>query len=88
MHLFFTFYYAAIFLSFFSESSIASDSITLNQSISRDETLVSSGQRFELGFFNTSNSQNQYLGIWHKDAPDTVVWVANRDNPIKDSYGS
>ncbi|XP_057506876.1 G-type lectin S-receptor-like serine/threonine-protein kinase At4g27290 isoform X2 [Actinidia eriantha] len=87
MHLFFTFYYAAIFLSFFSESSIASDSITLNQSISRDETLVSSGQRFELGFFNPSNSQNQYLGIWHKYAPDAVVWVANRDNPIKDSYG-
>ncbi|XP_057461110.1 G-type lectin S-receptor-like serine/threonine-protein kinase At4g27290 [Actinidia eriantha] len=87
MRLFFTFYYAAILLSLFSESSVASDSITLNQSISRDETLVSSGQSFELGIFNPNNSQNQYLGIWHKYAPDAVVWVANRDNPIKNSHG-
>jgi hypothetical protein len=28
------------------------------------------------------------LGIWYKKIPErTVVWVANRRNPINDSYG-
>ncbi|PNY17194.1 G-type lectin S-receptor-like serine/threonine-protein kinase, partial [Trifolium pratense] len=31
------------------------------------------------------NSPNRYVGIWYKNIQvKTVVWVANRDNPIKD----
>jgi hypothetical protein len=48
------------------------------------ETLVSSGGRFELGFFNAtgSASNKRYVGIWYKWDQQTVVWVANRDNPV------
>lgn len=34
------------------------------------------------------NSKAWYLGIWFKNLPHTVVWVANRENPLPDSYGA
>ena len=38
------------------------------------------------GFFSPCNSSNRYLGIWFNNIPvKTVVWVANRLNPISDS---
>jgi hypothetical protein len=48
------------------------------------ETLVSSGGRFELGFFiaTGSASPKRYVGIWYKWDQQTVVWVANRDSPV------
>jgi hypothetical protein len=48
------------------------------------ETIVSGGGRFELGFFkpNGSASPKRYVGIWYKWDQHTVVWVANRDNPV------
>ncbi|XP_042039074.1 G-type lectin S-receptor-like serine/threonine-protein kinase At4g27290 [Salvia splendens] len=50
------------------------------------DTLISSGGTFELGFFNPDNSNKWYVGVWYKRiAPKTVVWVANRDNPLPDS---
>ena len=52
-------------------------------------TLVSAGGLFELGFFTPGSSTNRYLGIWYKNIPvQTVVWVANRCEPINDSSGS
>ena len=71
------------------ELCIAPDSIRMDRSIRDGEALVSSGQSFELGFFSpgTGSSKNRYLGIWYKSTPQTVVWVANRNNPITDSYG-
>ncbi|KAF8370246.1 hypothetical protein HHK36_031714 [Tetracentron sinense] len=44
---------------------------------------------FELGFFSPGNSKNRYVGIWYyKKIPiPTVVWVANRDNPLTNSSG-
>ena len=51
-------------------------------------TLVSQDGSFEMGFFSPSSSKNRYLGIWYKNIPvQTVVWVANRCNPINDSSG-
>lgn len=38
-----------------------------------------------LGIFNPQGSKFQYLGIWYKNIPQTVVWVANRDNPLVNS---
>ncbi|KAG8365009.1 hypothetical protein BUALT_Bualt18G0058400 [Buddleja alternifolia] len=39
--------------------------------------------RIEIG-----SSRNRYLGIWYKNIPiQTVVWVANRQNPVKDLSG-
>lgn len=54
------------------------------------DTLVSAGQRFELGFFtpNGSSDERRYLGIWFYDLhPLTVVWVANRESPVLDRSG-
>ncbi|XP_037493485.1 S-locus-specific glycoprotein S13-like [Jatropha curcas] len=49
-------------------------------------TLVSKDGIFELGFFSPGSSGTRYLGIWCKKIPvRTVVWVANRSNPINDS---
>ncbi|XP_059662577.1 G-type lectin S-receptor-like serine/threonine-protein kinase At4g27290 isoform X1 [Cornus florida] len=71
----------------FIKFCVASDTITSNQSISDGEFLVSSAQRFELGFFSPANNKNEYLGIWYKKDPHIVVWVANRNSPITDSTG-
>lgn len=72
-----------IFISFsrFFHFSIAVDTLAPNQPFRDGDTLVSSNQRFELGFFSPSNSKNRYLGIWYKKTPDIVVWVAERNNP-------
>ncbi|TXG67290.1 hypothetical protein EZV62_008565 [Acer yangbiense] len=76
-------------LFFFYEFAFAIDSISSSESI-RDggTTLVSVDGRFELGFFSPGSSKNRYVGIWYKKVPvKTVVWVANRINPINDSSG-
>lgn len=62
---------------------MAEDTLRENQQLEDGQTLVSSGQRFELGFFSPSGSKKRYLGIWYKNLPLTVVWVANRNNPIE-----
>ncbi|XP_061338592.1 G-type lectin S-receptor-like serine/threonine-protein kinase At4g27290 isoform X2 [Gastrolobium bilobum] len=74
-------------LLFFSQISSSTDTITLFQSLPDDDrTLVSKDGTFELGFFNPGSSSNRYVGIWYKNIPvRTVVWVGNRDNPIKDN---
>ncbi|KAF4376385.1 hypothetical protein G4B88_000073 [Cannabis sativa] len=54
--------------------------------------LVSKQGTFGLGFFSptTSSSKTRYLGIWYNKITgnQTVVWVANRCEPIKDSSSS
>ncbi|KAL5077765.1 hypothetical protein RYX36_016749 [Vicia faba] len=71
---------------FFFKFSSATDTITQSQPLSDGSTLVSKDGTFELGFFNPGTSTNRYVGIWYKNIPvRKVVWVANRDNPIKDS---
>ncbi|KAK3199302.1 hypothetical protein Dsin_022717 [Dipteronia sinensis] len=76
-------------LSNFPKSSIASDTITPNETITHQKTIVSAGGRFELGFFSPKNDNSYYLGIWYKAvSPQTVVWVANRDYPILSSSAS
>ena len=43
---------------------------------------------FALGFFSPGNSSYQFLGFWYvKLTKQTVVWVANRNDPINDSAG-
>ncbi|KAF7822817.1 G-type lectin S-receptor-like serine/threonine-protein kinase [Senna tora] len=70
----------------FLQTSMGIDSISIlhsNSSLSDGMTLVSKGRTFELGFFTPGNSKKRYLGIWYKNIPiQTVVWVANRINPI------
>ncbi|WJZ99558.1 hypothetical protein VitviT2T_017993 [Vitis vinifera] len=70
----------------------ARDTIRQNDPISDGdgETLLSAGKTFELGFFtpNGSSSHQRYVGIWYyRLEPKTVVWVANRNDPLPDSTG-
>ncbi|XP_027355265.1 G-type lectin S-receptor-like serine/threonine-protein kinase At4g27290 [Abrus precatorius] len=63
------------------------DSIAPGQSIRYGETLVSAAGAFELGFFNPGTSGRLYVGVWYKDSPSTVVWVANREAPLNNASG-
>ncbi|KAL9444249.1 hypothetical protein AB3S75_017434 [Citrus x aurantiifolia] len=65
--------------------SLAADIVTPASFIRDGAKLVSSSQRFELGFFSPGKSKSRYLGIWFQQIPDAVVWVANRDRPISDN---
>ncbi|CAK9138691.1 unnamed protein product [Ilex paraguariensis] len=76
-----------IFLSIISHTSIAADTLTPSQNLTDGQTLVSSNERFELGFFTPGTSRNRYLGIWYHNLPLTVVWVANKENPLTDLFG-
>ncbi|KAF4348621.1 hypothetical protein F8388_020985 [Cannabis sativa] len=67
-----------------STYAVSNNLTSSSQPLSPKQTLVSSNQVFELGFFNPTNSSNLYLGIWYKgdSSPHSVVWVANRENPL------
>ncbi|XP_058189321.1 G-type lectin S-receptor-like serine/threonine-protein kinase RKS1 [Rhododendron vialii] len=64
------------------------DTITPTQPIRDGNLVVSSGETFALGFFSPGNSSQRYVGIWYnKISERTVVWVANRDDPINGTTG-
>nr|POE78309.1 g-type lectin s-receptor-like serine/threonine-protein kinase rks1 [Quercus suber] len=63
------------------------DTLTTNQPIKDGQSLISKNKKFALGFFSPGNSSFKYLGIWYVATPKTVVWVANRNDPINDSSG-
>ncbi|GLU23167.1 hypothetical protein SLE2022_391920 [Rubroshorea leprosula] len=69
--------------------TVSIDTITPNHSVKDDGSLiVSGGKVFALGFFTPGSSKYRYIGIWYNQVPQrTVVWVANRDNPIDDNSG-
>ncbi|KAF8414031.1 hypothetical protein HHK36_002030 [Tetracentron sinense] len=76
-------------LLFNSKFSVAVDTISPSRAITDGQTLISAGEKFELGFFSRGSSNKQYLGIWFKSIhPQTVVWVANRNNPLTNSSGA
>ncbi|KAK8464224.1 hypothetical protein PHAVU_011G152200 [Phaseolus vulgaris] len=73
-------------LLFLLSKAFSTDTLTLSQSLHDGTTLSSKDETFELGFFSLRNSTNRYLGIWFKNIPvKTIVWVANRDHPLKDN---
>ncbi|PON81476.1 S-receptor-like serine/threonine-protein kinase [Trema orientale] len=82
-------FHSLVSLSIFIQLSTADGTLSSIQSLKdgTNNSLVSAGQTFELGFFSPGNSKNRYIGIWFKRTPDVIVWVANRNNPLNDSYG-
>lgn len=65
------------------------DTISANASLSGDETILSAGGFFRLGFYNPGNTSNFYIAIWYASITTrTAVWVANRDRPITDKSTS
>ncbi|GFP89528.1 g-type lectin s-receptor-like serine/threonine-protein kinase at2g19130 [Phtheirospermum japonicum] len=70
-------------INFFS--CLAADTISGNRTLTGNQTIVSSGGNFELGFFTPGNSSKFYIGIWYRKVrTQTLVWVANRETPILD----
>ncbi|KAL0012593.1 hypothetical protein SO802_007701 [Lithocarpus litseifolius] len=72
------------------ESGSATDTITSFQPIKDSDYIISHGSTFKLGFFSPVNSTNRYIGIWYNKNsafPAQWVWVANRQNPLKDASG-
>lgn len=70
----------------------AKNTFNLHETLKDGETLISSNNRFELGFFNVSsrrrseswNRELKYLGIWYRGIKAlTPVWVANRMEPLR-----
>ncbi|XP_062110918.1 G-type lectin S-receptor-like serine/threonine-protein kinase At1g11410 [Humulus lupulus] len=62
--------------------------ITPNQPLKDGDILISTQNKFALGFFSLGNSRNRYVGMWYHQIPErTIVWVANRDNPLSDKSG-
>ncbi|KAI3459805.1 hypothetical protein Pfo_016468 [Paulownia fortunei] len=81
-------WFLLIFSLIFQTISGATDTINADQTIRDGETLVSSGGKFELGFFSPGNSRNRYVGMWFKNITVmTIVWVANREVPLTDTSG-
>ncbi|KAI3721391.1 hypothetical protein L2E82_32401 [Cichorium intybus] len=78
---------SGVLISIFTTCA-AVDTISANQNITDGETIVSAGEKFELGFFSPGRSRNRYVGIWYKQiAIRTVVWVANTETPLNDTSG-
>ncbi|KAM3390152.1 hypothetical protein ACQJBY_011997 [Aegilops geniculata] len=73
-----------LILPFLSSLCQSDDQLTHAKPLSAGDTLISKGGVFALGFFSpNSSSTSLYLGIWYHNIPGhTVVWTANRDNPI------
>ncbi|KAB2043646.1 hypothetical protein ES319_D01G031600v1 [Gossypium barbadense] len=66
----------------------ASHTITASKSIKDPDVIISQNGVFRLGFFSLANSSNRYVGILYHQIPlQTVVWVANRNRPLKDFSG-
>ncbi|KAJ4975684.1 hypothetical protein NE237_000790 [Protea cynaroides] len=81
-----------LFFQFFASAAFAivslNDTLTPTESIIDSQIVVSDGHNYALGFFSPRNSSYRYVGIWFHKIPEiTVVWVANRDNPLNDSSG-
>lgn len=85
----FMLYALFLWLSLCSNLSHGADTISANQSLTGDQTIISAGGVFVLGFFKPGNTSNYYIGMWYnKVSQPTIVWVANRDTPISDRFSS
>ncbi|KAJ9141471.1 hypothetical protein P3X46_032008 [Hevea brasiliensis] len=68
--------------------SSSKDTITINQVIQDGNLMISRENNFALGFFSPGSSRYRYLAIWyHKVQEQTVLWVANRNDPINGTTG-
>ncbi|XP_072951110.1 G-type lectin S-receptor-like serine/threonine-protein kinase At4g27290 isoform X2 [Typha angustifolia] len=82
-------YLVVLSVSRCKSSSATSDTLFQYESLSDGKTLVSANKTFEFGFFTPEGSSNRYVGIWyHGIRNQTVVWVANRNNPLMHRSGT
>ncbi|KAF8411265.1 hypothetical protein HHK36_003812 [Tetracentron sinense] len=78
----------AILFFFLFQFCDSMDTVTPTQPIKDGDILVSTGERFALGFFSPGSSRDRYLGIWYnKVSEQSPVWVANRETSVKNFNG-
>ncbi|KAJ8549672.1 hypothetical protein K7X08_033379 [Anisodus acutangulus] len=79
----FTICHLCISITLYASCVASNDTLFPNQVLLDGQTLVSSKQRFEMGFFDTTYAIcRRYLGLWYKNIGPSVVWVGNRLNPL------
>ena len=86
-------FFISLFLVIFvgTRFSIAIDTSNSTIQIIKDgDHLVSTNKNFTLGFFSLNNSTTpRYVGIWYSQIPQlTLVWVANRNQPLNHTSGT
>ncbi|GLJ51441.1 hypothetical protein SUGI_1093300 [Cryptomeria japonica] len=59
------------------------DTLLVGDSLAGNQTIMSKNGTFALGFFSPGGTNNWYIGIWYAISPKVIVWVANRDNPVR-----
>ncbi|XVF42894.1 hypothetical protein PTKIN_Ptkin01aG0402500 [Pterospermum kingtungense] len=80
-----------LLLSFYGTGiSTTADTITTSNSIKDPEAITSNNGVFRLGFFSPANSTDRYVGIWYNIGiqGQSVIWIANRNRPLKDESGA
>ncbi|GLJ33020.1 hypothetical protein SUGI_0664820 [Cryptomeria japonica] len=66
----------------------AGDTLSLGGFLREKQTIISKNGTFELGFFSPNGTNNWYVDIWYAHiSVKTIVWVANRETPIRDMPG-
>ncbi|KAL3341136.1 hypothetical protein AABB24_025610, partial [Solanum stoloniferum] len=84
-------YFYFLLISQILATATTDNTITITNPLTISKTLVSQQKKFELGFFTPGgpNSDKWYVGIWYKEIKETtIVWVANRENPVTNSSSS
>lgn len=80
------FFFSILCFLFALTTAADTDTISPNQTLSGNQTIVSANGTFQLGFFTPGNSSKHYIGIWYKKVSQQIVlWVANRETPILDT---
>lgn len=74
-------------LNLLISNSIALDSFKQAQYMTDGQNLTSANGTFQLGFFTPGALTDRFLGIWFCASPQTVVWIANHDQPLNDTSG-
>ncbi|KAL1804503.1 hypothetical protein ACET3Z_033150 [Daucus carota] len=74
-----------LYIFSFLKLCVGLDSLSPGRPLYGNETLISEGRKFELGFFSPGNSHKSYVGIWYYGVRryKTIAWVANREQPIR-----
>lgn len=77
------------FIFLLLQSCLSTSIITSDEPLNDGHVLVSASENFVLGFFSPTNTTTRrYVGIWYnKISVQTIVWVANRADPISSTSG-
>ncbi|XP_040384338.1 G-type lectin S-receptor-like serine/threonine-protein kinase B120 [Oryza brachyantha] len=77
-----------LIISLWLARCLGRDNISVNESLSDGQTIVSMKNVFVLGFFSPGAPTHRYVGIWHNNPGNrTIVWVGNRNEPLTDTSG-